>query len=195
MLAALEGDVRTKASIVLSLSIAAFLQFHFVDIHPYGDGNGRLCRVLSKMMLDEVFPVPLPQFRNRQSYIDALERCRSTRTTRPLFDLLLDSAICKYEECCRTQPTQRFFISTDKDAIRAQAKAIFGKCPDVMGDIVRALDGLPVPGYVENATFAIQLLESDDGWVEHKKNLRAQEEKGSPFLRGSVDSVPDTDDL
>ncbi len=26
-----------------TFALAAFIQFHFVDIHPFNDGNGRLC--------------------------------------------------------------------------------------------------------------------------------------------------------
>jgi len=77
---------------------AAFVQFHFVDLHPYVDGNGRMCRFLSKRILDNVCPVPFPQFKNRDQYIAALELGRGIPTSSSLLaNLLLESAIDHYE--------------------------------------------------------------------------------------------------
>lgn len=87
--------------IINIFSFAAFVQFHFVDIHSYVDGNGRLCRFLSKYYLDSILPLPFPMFKNREVYLAALV---SGGTKDPedaparLMLLLLDSAISYYKE-------------------------------------------------------------------------------------------------
>lgn len=53
-------------------AVAAFLQYHFADIRPYVDGNGWLCRFLSKFLLDACLPFPIPMFRMREKYISSL---------------------------------------------------------------------------------------------------------------------------
>jgi len=106
----------------LAFSIAAFLQFHFVDIHPYGDGNGRMCRILSKRLLDEVLLVPFPQFRSRENYIKALEKCRSKWTVEPLFDLLLNEAIEGYAVWTDVRVEQLIFIGPSKTEVLEDVK-------------------------------------------------------------------------
>lgn len=58
--------------LVYTFALAAFAQFHFVDIHPFADGNGRMCRFLSKHILDGVCPLPVPMFADRDQYLAAL---------------------------------------------------------------------------------------------------------------------------
>jgi hypothetical protein len=53
-------------------SIAAALQFYFVTIHPFHDGNGRMCRLLSKMVLDIELPITIPMFRSKHHYLRAI---------------------------------------------------------------------------------------------------------------------------
>ena len=43
-------------TIEFCFALAAFVRFHFVSIHPFEDGNGRICRYLSKRILDWVCP-------------------------------------------------------------------------------------------------------------------------------------------
>lgn len=59
-------------------SVAALVQFHFVDIHPFVDSNGRMCRFLSKYILDAVCPVPFPMYIDRTRYVKALVDGRQT---------------------------------------------------------------------------------------------------------------------
>jgi hypothetical protein len=65
--------VQPDRKIRYCLALAAFAQFHFVDIHPFNDGNDRMCRFISKHILDWVLPVPFPMFVDRDKYLMALE--------------------------------------------------------------------------------------------------------------------------
>ena len=42
--------------------LAAWLLFKFVNIHPFMDGNGRMCRLLANRVLAVIFPFPVPIF-------------------------------------------------------------------------------------------------------------------------------------
>lgn len=55
---------------------AARVMFDIVDIHPYGDGNGRLCRLLMNHVLACITPFPVAVDVNRNEYIDAIGECR-----------------------------------------------------------------------------------------------------------------------
>lgn len=82
-------------------ALAAFVQFHFVDIHPFGNGNGRMCRLLSKHMLDAVLPAPFSMFPDRQKYLNALIRGRMVSPREEpqlLLELLLDECISHYSK-------------------------------------------------------------------------------------------------
>lgn len=76
--------------------MAAFAQFHVVDIHPFADGNGRVCRFVSKHILDSVLPLPVAMFTNRPAYIDALKQgrlCAPAQAPAYLYQRLLEATI------------------------------------------------------------------------------------------------------
>jgi len=87
--------------LMYTIGLAAFAQFHFVDIHPFIDGNGRICRFLSKYILDCELPLPFPMFTNRQEYLVALIKGRTlpaSQVPEVLAGLLMDSAIKYYQQ-------------------------------------------------------------------------------------------------
>jgi len=93
------GTQVTDRHLLYTFALAAFAQFHFVDIHPFSDGNGRMCRYISKFILDRVLPVPFPMFLDRDVYLKALEEGRKSALDQApvnLFHLLLDEAIHHY---------------------------------------------------------------------------------------------------
>lgn len=85
-----------------TFAIAAFVHLHLLDIHPFGDGNGRLTRLVSKLLLDYVSPLPFSVAVDRQEYIIILERCRQSSdpilAPAKLMEMMLDQAIRQFEE-------------------------------------------------------------------------------------------------
>lgn len=88
-----------------TISLAAFCQFHFVDIHPFDDGNGRMCRLISKHILDHICPLPIPMFIHRERYIDTLVEGRKdhiSHAPKRLAELILESGIQYYMSLLET---------------------------------------------------------------------------------------------
>ena len=60
---------------------AANLLFEFVSVHPFGDGNGRTCRLLANYVLGLITPFPVslshsPGRNAREDYLNAIVHCR-----------------------------------------------------------------------------------------------------------------------
>ena len=68
---------------------AARLLFDFVDTHPFGDGNGRMCRLLANYVLSLITPFPVPLYSSgegrsgREDYLNAIVECRKNRDKGP----------------------------------------------------------------------------------------------------------------
>jgi len=66
---------------------AARLMFDFVDAHPFGDGNGRMCRLLANYVLSMITPFPVAPYSGekpgREDYINAVVECRDNRDKGP----------------------------------------------------------------------------------------------------------------
>ena len=82
-------------------AVAAFAQFHFVTLHPFRDGNGRMCRLIAKLVLDCWMPVAIPMFPAKEDYFQALIKGQTLEHDRdaneflcvePLFSLLMITA-------------------------------------------------------------------------------------------------------
>ena len=57
------------------VELAALTHYKFVSIHPFGDGNGRISRLLMNFVLKKYgFPMLDISYNNRSSYYTALER-------------------------------------------------------------------------------------------------------------------------
>ena len=57
------------------VELAALVHFKFVSIHPFGDGNGRISRLLMNCVLDEKkYPMVIIEYKDRLAYYSVLEK-------------------------------------------------------------------------------------------------------------------------
>ena len=66
----------------------SFLLFELLDLHPFGDGNGRLCRLLCSYALSSVTPFPTPIYNvwsesKKDDYVQALVDARKSKNRHP----------------------------------------------------------------------------------------------------------------
>ena len=77
-----------KEKLVYLIKCAAWLLFNFVDTHPFGDGNGRTCRLLAGYTMLVLVPLPVHPYHvegksYRQDYIESLVSCRRDSLQEP----------------------------------------------------------------------------------------------------------------
>ena len=80
------------------VEIAAQFHKHFIFLHPFRDGNGRLGRLLSNFILVKMDqPMILIEKQDREKYIGALKACRDEHNLAPIVDFYFKTAIKKME--------------------------------------------------------------------------------------------------
>lgn len=91
--------------------ICAWLLFELLDLHPFSDGNGRLCRILCSYLLSKFTPFPTPIYNvwTSSSYHDfkkALVDARKSDKRRPcaLTTMIIECSCCGW---------RRFFEELD----------------------------------------------------------------------------------
>lgn len=76
------------------VEIAAQFHKHFIFLHPFRDGNGRLGRLLSNFILVKLgHPMILIESVKREKYIGALKACRDEHNTAPMVEFFFSVAI------------------------------------------------------------------------------------------------------
>jgi len=80
---ALDSVPTTLERVKYLFKCAAWLLFTFVDVHPFVDGNGRMCRLLANHVLSLITPFPVRLYHKNHSnrsgrgdYIKAIIQCR-----------------------------------------------------------------------------------------------------------------------
>ena len=68
--------------------LCSWLLFELLDLHPFPDGNGRLCRILGSYLLSFFSPFPTPIYNvwtqsSKDDYRDALVDARNSETRHP----------------------------------------------------------------------------------------------------------------
>ncbi|CAH1777970.1 unnamed protein product [Owenia fusiformis] len=53
-------DNNTEEKILYTVKLAAWLLYNYVSLHPFGDGNGRTCRLLCSYIISTIAPFPTP---------------------------------------------------------------------------------------------------------------------------------------
>lgn len=72
------------------LKLSFRIHFDFVSIHPFGDGNGRVSRLLMNYTQQYFkLPISVVSKRNRIKYIDALEAARKIESLEPFYKFML----------------------------------------------------------------------------------------------------------
>ncbi len=76
---------------------AALVHLRLVTIHPFGDGNGRMSRLLMNFVLKKKeFPMLDIPYADREDYYDSLENCQINKIERPFVDYLKKEYIKEY---------------------------------------------------------------------------------------------------
>lgn len=105
---------------VLNIYNYSFLaHFALVSIHPFGDGNGRLSRLLMNYVQHyHELPSSLVYTQDRTAYLAALEASRQQDTTEPIL-LFMNDQLRKFlqEEIDRLSPKRRLKSRRDKGGL------------------------------------------------------------------------------
>lgn len=81
------------------IEIAAQFHKHFIFLHPFWNGNGRLGRLLSNFILVKLgYPMLLIESTDREKYIGALKACRDERNTALMVEFFFSIAIGRMEK-------------------------------------------------------------------------------------------------
>lgn len=129
-----QADFTDYYQTLTCIALAALIQFHFVDQHPFIDGNGRMCRILNKVILDWVLPVPIPMFDDRNEYIQSLVEGRqeelAVNCPQRLMKLLLKSAINHYTDMIKASTELVFdvlIVASSADQLNVKLSEIGDK--------------------------------------------------------------------
>ncbi len=69
--------------------IAGLVHLYFVTIHPFGDGNGRMARLLINFILKKYeYPMLNILYKEREDYYSNLEECQINKIQRPFLEYL-----------------------------------------------------------------------------------------------------------
>jgi len=69
--------------------LAGLVHLRFVTIHPFGDGNGRIARLLQNLVLKKYgYPMLDIPYKDREEYYDNLENCQINKIQKPFIDYL-----------------------------------------------------------------------------------------------------------
>jgi len=125
---------------------AAWTHFTFVQIHPFQDGNGRIARLLTSLVLIQggLFPFALERSQ-RPRYIDALEAA-DNGNYQPLLDMLiadqLDSMGPEVVAQAISEKVRKKFSSLQKvmEELRTRKDAIEAHCSYFIAQKIVAID-------------------------------------------------------
>ena len=83
-----KGGLNEDINVYSLLKTCSWFLFELLDLHPFSDGNGRLCRILSSYCLSKLNPFPTPIYNVwtnlcKEDYIEALVEARKSPDRQP----------------------------------------------------------------------------------------------------------------
>ena len=77
----------------------AWLVFELLDLHPFSDGNGRLCRLLSSYVLSTCtpFPTPIYNLHTDHEFEKAVIAGRKTGHPNTLTSMIIESSLVAWD--------------------------------------------------------------------------------------------------
>ena len=80
-----------KEALCFLARIAAYSLFQFVCLHPFRDGNGRMCRLIASAIMSAIVPFPtglaceqMPGKKTHRVYVDAIVELRQQEDQQPI---------------------------------------------------------------------------------------------------------------
>ena len=109
-----KGELKNFDDFYSLFKTCAWLLFELLDLHPFSDGNGRLCRILCSYSLSKLNPFPTPVCNVwtdscKHDYIEALVEARKSPGRHPC---ALTTMIIE----CSYYGWERFFKALDEEA-------------------------------------------------------------------------------
>ena len=105
----------------------AWLLFELLDLHPFSDGNGRLCRILCSYSLSKLNPFPTPIYNvwtdsSKGDYIEALVEARMSPDRHPcaLTTMIIECSYRGWENFFKALDKE----TTDRTYVRKNSKSI-----------------------------------------------------------------------
>ncbi len=96
----------TKDKVTYLIKCAAFLFCRTITVHPFSDGNGRLCRLLANDVLLQLMPVPIPLYNiipniTKDTYFQAIMEYQDRKSFSLFAALLVYGLYHAYENYTR----------------------------------------------------------------------------------------------
>ena len=109
-----KGELKDFDDFYSLFKTCAWLLFELLDLHPFSDGNGRLCRILCSYALSKLNPFPTPIYNvwtdsSKHDYIEALVEARKSPGRHPcaLTTMMIE---------CSYYGWKRFFKALNEEA-------------------------------------------------------------------------------
>ncbi len=89
------------------VELAALIHLNLVTIHPFGDGNGRVARLVMNFILNSkgypMFDIP---YKQRRSYYNALERSQTEKNDAIFLQWFIKRYVKEYKQYLKLDPQQ-----------------------------------------------------------------------------------------
>jgi fido (protein-threonine AMPylation protein) len=122
----------------------AWLVFELLDLHPFSDGNGRLCRLLCSYVLSTCTPFPSPIYNmhsdsSQKDFIDALVNATRSESRHPceLTTMIIESNWASWQNLKKELSCESHGIILDKSLQDSQPNCIADspKSHDITTDV------------------------------------------------------------